>query len=33
MKAIVHDLETKIVELSADNTNTNFRGLLRRGKK
>jgi bacillopeptidase F (M6 metalloprotease family) len=34
INAIVnHDLERKVVEISADNTNTDFRGLLRRGKK
>jgi hypothetical protein len=33
MKAIAnYDFETKAVRFSADNTNTNFRGLLRRGK-
>jgi hypothetical protein len=34
MKAIAnYDSETKVVGLSADNTNTNFGGLLRRGKE
>jgi hypothetical protein len=28
-----YDLETKVAGLSADNTNTNFGGLLRRGKE
>jgi hypothetical protein len=28
-----YNLETKAVGLSADNNNTNFGGLLRRGKK
>jgi tricorn protease-like protein len=34
MKAIAnYDLETKVVELSADNTSTNFRSLLIKRKK
>jgi hypothetical protein len=34
MKAIAnHDLETKVVGLSADNTDTNLEGLLRRCKE
>jgi hypothetical protein len=34
MKTIAnYDSETPVVGLSADNTNTNFRGLLRRGKE
>jgi hypothetical protein len=34
MKAIAnYGLENKVVGLSADNTNTNFGGLLRRGKE
>jgi hypothetical protein len=28
-----YDLDTKAVGLSADNTNTDFGGLLRRGKE
>jgi hypothetical protein len=34
MKAIAsYDLGIKVVDLSADNTNANFSGLLRRGKE
>jgi hypothetical protein len=33
MKATAnYDLQTKVVGLSTDNTNTNFEGLLRKGK-
>jgi hypothetical protein len=28
-----YDLETKVIGLSADNINTNFGGMLRRGKE